>query len=69
MTRDLKTSLERLTLYVERVRRDLAGADRPSALANLAEVAEIARRLWNRLAQDGELMRRMRITCHRNART
>jgi hypothetical protein len=47
----VEISLERLTLYLERVRRDLEAGDRASALANLAEVGEISRRLWERLAR------------------
>jgi hypothetical protein len=46
----IQTSLQRLRLYLERVERDLAAGDRNRALANVAELAEIARRLWNSLA-------------------
>jgi hypothetical protein len=35
---------------MQRVERDLASGDHNEALANLAELAEIARRLWNNLA-------------------
>jgi hypothetical protein len=36
---------------MQRVERDLANGDRSSALANVAELGEIARRLWNNLAK------------------
>jgi len=38
-------------MYLERVERDLANGDRGRALANLAELGEISRRLWNTLAE------------------
>jgi hypothetical protein len=38
----VERSLERLELYLERVKRNLASGDRASALANLAEVGEAA---------------------------
>jgi hypothetical protein len=63
MTRQIEISVQRLTLYLERVKRDLAAGDRASALANLAEVHEISRRLWDRLAQwDGNDAPRRKLT-------
>jgi hypothetical protein len=47
----ITVSLNRLKLYLERVERDLGNGDRNQALANVAELAEIARRLWDNLAQ------------------
>ena len=46
MTRSVRTSLERIDLYLERVRHDLEEGDRAQALAEVAELTEIARRLW-----------------------
>jgi hypothetical protein len=46
----IQNSLQRLRTYLERVERDLATGDRHQALANLAELSEIARRLYNSLA-------------------
>jgi len=43
----VQTSLHRLRVYLERIERDLASDDRSSALANLAELGEISRRLWS----------------------
>jgi hypothetical protein len=50
MTRSVRTALERVDLYLERVRHDLAEGDRGQALADCAELTEIARRLWVYLA-------------------
>jgi len=50
MTRSVRTSLERIDLYLERVRHDLEEGDRAQALADVAELTEIARRLWVYLA-------------------
>jgi hypothetical protein len=36
---------------MQRIERDLANDDRSHALGNLAELREIARRLWNNLAE------------------
>jgi hypothetical protein len=46
---DITRSLERIALYLERVRDNLERGDRSQALADLAELGEISRRLWNRL--------------------
>jgi hypothetical protein len=46
-----KQSLDRLALYLARVRIALNAGNRTQALADLAELAEIARRLWDRLAK------------------
>jgi hypothetical protein len=43
-------AIERLTLYLARVKIARAAGDRTQLLADLAELAEIARRLWDRLA-------------------
>ena len=48
----IQTSIGRLRLYLERVERDLAKGDRAAALANLAELGEISRRLWNALGHE-----------------
>ena len=50
MTSQIQTSLARLRTYLERVERDLDAGDHYQALADVAELAEIARRLWNNLA-------------------
>jgi len=49
----VKTHLERLRLYVDRLERDLAAHDRTQALADCAELAELARRLWSTLTRPG----------------
>jgi hypothetical protein len=49
--RETELSLERLQLYLDRVKRDLLATDRASATAYLAEVRQIASRLWDRLAK------------------
>src|SRR5262249_28205662 len=49
----VKTHLERLRLYLDRLERDLAAHDRTQALADCAELAELARRLWSTLARPG----------------
>ena len=46
----VQTSLSRLRKYLERVERDLASGDHGEALSSLAELGQIARRLWNNLA-------------------
>ena len=51
MNARIQVSIQRLHTYVKRIERDLASGDRSSALANLAELNEIARRLWNNLAE------------------
>jgi hypothetical protein len=50
----IQISLQRLRTYLERVERDLVNKDRNQALANLAELAEISRRLWNRLSDENK---------------
>ena len=50
----IQTSLRLLRLYMQRVERDLASGDRNQALANLAELNEIARRLWTNLVSTVE---------------
>ena len=50
MNRSVTASLERIDLYLRRVRRDLESGDRAQALADCAELSEIARRLWVYLA-------------------
>jgi hypothetical protein len=46
---NITRSLERIALYLKRVRDNLERGDRSQALADLAELSEISRRLWNRL--------------------
>jgi hypothetical protein len=50
MNRSVKTSLERLDLYLERIRYSLKEGDREQALSDAAELTEVARRLWTFLA-------------------
>ena len=45
MNSQIQISLQRLHIYLQRVERDLADGDRNQALANLAELSEISRRL------------------------
>jgi len=45
----VKLAVQRLHVYLARIERDLDAGDRPQALANLAELGEIARRLWHSL--------------------
>jgi hypothetical protein len=47
----IELTMKRLELYLERVKHDLQAGDRAGALADLAEVGEISRRLWDRLAR------------------
>jgi hypothetical protein len=51
MHADIIRSIDRLELYLSRVKADLGRADRAQALADLAELAEISRRLWQRISQ------------------
>jgi hypothetical protein len=48
--RSVATALQRLELYLTRVRRDLETGDRSQALSDCAELSEITRRLWSYLA-------------------
>jgi hypothetical protein len=48
---NITKSVDRLALYLARVQDNLRRGDRSEALANLAELAEIARRLWKELAE------------------
>jgi hypothetical protein len=50
LNRSVQTALARIDLYLVRVRRDLETGDRDQALADCAELSEIARRLWAYLA-------------------
>jgi hypothetical protein len=50
----IQVSLGRIRLYLERLERDLAAGDRSQALADRAEISEIARRLWDALAAERE---------------
>jgi hypothetical protein len=43
--------LERLELYLGRARGALRRGDRYQAMADVAEVSEIAKRVWKRLSQ------------------
>jgi hypothetical protein len=47
----IQASPRRLRMSLERVERDLASGDQNQAMANVAELSEIARRLWNNLAK------------------
>ena len=52
--RSVQTALDRIDLYLSRVKRDLDADERAEALSNVAELAEITRRLWIYLAdQEG----------------
>jgi hypothetical protein len=51
MSPEIQTSIDRLTLYLSRVKRDLETGNRAQMLADLAELGEISRRLWNRIAK------------------
>jgi len=53
MNARIQTSLDRLHTYLRRLERDLEAGDRNEALANVAELGEISRRLWNVLAETG----------------
>jgi hypothetical protein len=50
LNRSVTTSLDRIDLYLSRIRRALADGDRSQALSDCAELTEIARRLWAYLA-------------------
>ena len=45
MNNQIQVSLGRIRLYLERLERDVAEVDRSQALADCAELSEIARRL------------------------
>jgi hypothetical protein len=49
MNQDLATALGRLDRYVFRLKRAVRNGDLVVALADTAELAEVARRLWIRL--------------------
>jgi hypothetical protein len=49
----IRVSIDRLRRYLERLERDVAEGDRIQALADCAELAGIARRLWDIIATDG----------------
>jgi hypothetical protein len=51
MPSETDQALDRLRIYLIRVRIALNAGNRTQALADLAELAEIARRLWDRLAK------------------
>jgi hypothetical protein len=51
MSRSVTTSLERIDLYLGRLRCDLEAGDRTQALSDCAELHEISRRLWAYLAE------------------
>jgi hypothetical protein len=51
MSRSVEASLSRIDLYLGRVRRDLESGDHAQALADVAELHEISRRLWAYLAE------------------
>jgi hypothetical protein len=51
MSTDLQTALARLDLYLERVKLALESGNRAKALSDLAELQEISRRLWEKLAK------------------
>jgi len=62
MTRTTAIALQRLDLYLERVRHNLAEGDRAQAMADCAELTEIARRLWCYLCdQEGYSCTEMQI--------
>jgi hypothetical protein len=46
-----KLRLDRLTVYLERVKADLDADNLPATMADLAELGEQARRMWNFLAE------------------
>ena len=50
MPADITRTINRIERYLERVRSDLERGDRAQALSDLAELSEISRRLWQRLA-------------------
>jgi hypothetical protein len=51
---NITKSVDRLALYLARVRDNLLRGDRIQALADLAELAEISRRLWIQLSDTKE---------------
>jgi hypothetical protein len=51
MDPQITVSVQRLKLYLERVERDIGNGDRYRAMANVSELAEVARRLWDNLAK------------------
>jgi hypothetical protein len=49
MTRDVAKMLGRIDRYLDRVKRGIRNEDKMSVLADIAELGEICRRLYNRL--------------------
>jgi hypothetical protein len=49
MTEKIQTALARIRLYLDQVEAALSRGDSAGALPHLAEVGEIARRLYNHL--------------------
>jgi hypothetical protein len=48
----VQVSLGRIRLYLGRLERDVSEGDRNQALANCAEISEVARRLWDTIAAE-----------------
>jgi len=48
---DVARALERLALYLDRLKRDVEHGDHIQALSDCAELNEISRRLWGRLSK------------------
>jgi hypothetical protein len=55
--KDIATAIGRLDRYLFRVKRAIRKDDLITALADTAELAEIARRLWNKLAETNKANR------------
>jgi hypothetical protein len=54
MTAMKEKTFDRLELYTARARRSVECGDYANALADLAEAAEIARRLWHEIAKEAD---------------
>lgn len=52
MNRPTKMRLDRLTVYLDRVKADIEAGNLPQAMADVAELSEQAIRMYNFLAED-----------------
>jgi hypothetical protein len=52
ISRQVKEGLARLSIYQDRVKEDLARGDYAQAMADVSELAEISRRLWEQFQKE-----------------
>jgi hypothetical protein len=56
ISRQVKEGLARLSIYQDRVKEDLARGNYAQAMADVSELAEISRRLWEQLQKEAALL-------------